>query len=238
MNRKDGRTPEQLRRVNLTRHFVRGVPGSCLVDFGHTRLIVTACVEERVPPWMEGRGKGWVTAEYGMLPGSTQTRKARPAAGRTDGRSVEIQRLIGRSLRQAVDLSRLGERTITVDADVVQADGGTRVAAITGGMVALHDAMSSLVSGGWLEEVPLRNLVQAVSVGMLREQPLLDLNYEEDSQADFDCNLVTADGTNIVEVSGGAEGQTLTRKQLDEMLDVALRGTEQLAAAQREALGI
>jgi ribonuclease PH len=233
--RKDGRTADQLRHVLFTRRFIRGAPGSCLVDFGHTRLIITATVDERVPPWMTGRGKGWLTAEYGMLPGSTGNRKPRPGV-RPDGRSIEIQRLIGRALRQALDLGKLGERTITIDCDVIQADGGTRCAAITGGYVALVDCLDQLVDEGRLRASPLRTAIQAVSVGMVGDDILLDLDYPEDSGAAFDFNLVTAGGDRIVESSGSAEKQPLPRDRFDALVDLALRGTAELANLQQEAL--
>jgi ribonuclease PH len=235
MHRKDGRAPHQLRPVTITRPFVRGTPGSCLIDMGHTRVIITATLEEARPRWLLTDGHGWVTAEYGMLPGSTGTRRARPRA--TDGRATEIQRLIGRSLRQAVDLGRLGERTVHIDCDVVQADGSTRAASITGGWVALHDALAHLVEEGRLREPPLLRSVQAVSVGLVGGSPCLDLSYEEDSRAATDLTLVTAGGgSRIVEVAGTAEREPMTRDQLDALLDLGLRGTQALHDAQQGCL--
>jgi ribonuclease PH len=231
--RKDGRTPDQHRKVVITRPFVRGTPGSCLIDCGHTRIIVTATIEETQPRWLFESGHGWLTAEYGMLPGSTGTRKPR----RIDGRATEIQRLIGRSLRQALDLARLGERTIHIDCDVVQADGGTRAAAITGGWVALHDALAHLVEEKRLRESPLLRSVQAISAGVVDGHPCLDLCYEEDSRAATDLTLVTSGGgARIVDIEGTAERDPMTRDQLNELIDLALQGAARLHQLQQESL--
>ena len=205
--RPSGRAFDALRPISFTRRYTRHAPGSVLVEFGDTRVLCTATIIEQVPRWMKGRGHGWVTAEYGMLPGSTHTRSDREAArGKQSGRTQEIQRLIGRSLRAAVDLKGLGERQITIDCDVLQADGGTRTASITGGMVALVDAINGLQRDGLLTDDPLNGFVAAVSVGIYKGQPVLDLDYLEDSGADSDLNLVVAEGSKLIEIQGTAEG--------------------------------
>jgi len=235
--RPDGRAPEQLRPVRLTRHYTRHAEGSVLVEFGDTKVLCTASVEERVPPFLKGKGQGWLTAEYGMLPRSTHTRTDREAArGKQSGRTQEIQRLIGRSLRAVVDLKRLGERTIQFDCDVLQADGGTRTASITGAWVAAHDAVSTLIAAGTLQASPIRDAVAAVSVGLWQGQPVLDLDYVEDSGCGTDMNVVMTGTGGFVEIQGTAEGEPFTRTQADLLLELARKGIAQLVAAQRAAL--
>ena len=235
MIRRDGRSPEALRPVRLTRHYLRHAEGSVLVEVGETRVICAASVEERVPSFLRGAGQGWVTAEYGMLPRATSTRTAREA-GRTGGRTHEIQRLVGRSLRAVVELRKLGERTITVDCDVVHADGGTRTAAITGGFVALADAIHLLRETGRLVQDPGRDLVAATSVGLVAGTPVLDLDYSEDSTAEVDMNVVVTGAGRFVEVQGTAEQTPFDQAQLETLLALARRGIERLLALQRRAL--
>ena len=235
--RADGRAFDQLRPVSFERGFTRHAEGSVLVSFGHTRVLCTASVLDKVPAFMKGRGTGWVTAEYGMLPRSTHTRSDREAArGKQGGRTLEIQRLIGRSLRAVTDMAALGERTIHLDCDVLQADGGTRTAAITGAWVALRDAVDGLLAAGALVGDPLRGSVAAVSVGLAGEQVLLDLDYGEDSSCDTDMNVVMTDAQGMVEVQGTAEGSPFSRAQVDRLLDLAALGIGQLTALQRQAL--
>jgi ribonuclease PH len=235
--RPSGRAPEELRQVRITRRFTRHAEGSVLVEFGDTRVLCTASVEEGVPGFLRNSGRGWVTAEYGMLPRSTHTRSKREAAsGKQGGRTLEIQRLIGRALRAVVDLKALGERTITIDCDVLQADGGTRTASITGGYVALVDAMDALVRKGALRESPIHGQVAAVSVGIWAGVPVLDLDYAEDSDAETDMNVVMNNGGGFIEVQGTAEGHALRRHELDELLNLAANGIGQLLARQLEAL--
>ncbi len=235
--RPSQRQPDQLRPVSIERHYTRHAEGSVLVAFGDTRVLCTASVEERVPPFLRGQGSGWVTAEYGMLPRSTHSRMAREAArGRQGGRTLEIQRLIGRSLRAVTDLKRLGERTITLDCDVIQADGGTRTASITGAWVALHDAVSRLVDAGALKHDPLSGQVASVSVGMYEDQPVLDLDYAEDSQAQTDMNVVMDGEGRFIEVQGTAEGVPFTTEEMNAMLSLARQGIEALMRHQRDAL--
>ncbi|HEX8987145.1 MAG TPA: ribonuclease PH [Rhodocyclaceae bacterium] len=235
--RPSGRQPGQLRELTLTRNFTMHAEGSVLVEFGNTRVLCTASVEENVPPFLRGKGQGWVTAEYGMLPRSTHTRTAREAAkGKQTGRTQEIQRLIGRSLRAVTDLAALGERQITLDCDVLQADGGTRCAAITGACVALHDACDKLVADGLLKANPMRDYVAAVSVGIYEGTPVLDLDYPEDSNCDTDMNLVMTGSGGIVELQGTAEGTPFTRAELDTLLELGRDGIRKIIAAQREAL--
>jgi len=237
MQRPSGRAPEQLRDIGITRHYTSHAEGSVLVCFGDTRVICTASVNSGVPRFLRGEGRGWVTAEYGMLPRSTGSRMDREAArGKQGGRTVEIQRLIGRSLRAAVDLTRLGEYTIIVDCDVIQADGGTRTAAITGACVALVDAINHLQRHKLIVQDPLRQLLASVSVGIYRGTPVLDLDYAEDSAADTDMNVIMDEAGGIIEVQGTAEGATFSRGELDGMLDLAGRGIEELIARQRSAL--
>ena len=236
--RADGRTPDRLRPVDIIPGFVETAHGSALISIGRTRVICTASVDENVPGWMRGRGKGWVTAEYGMLPGSTGDRKPRDVTkGRPDGRTTEIQRLIGRSLRAVVDMQALGERTVWLDCDVLQADGGTRCASICGAWVALHAALSTLVEAGRIETLPLLDSIAAISVGMVDGEPLLDLAYTEDSRAESDMNVVMTGGGRLVEVQATAEGQTFSRAELDVLLDLAEAGMRELSAAQSAAIG-
>ena len=236
--RPSGRTPEQPRDVRITRNYTRHAEGSVLVEFGDTKVICTASVENKVPPFLRGEGKGWITAEYGMLPRSTGSRMGREAArGKQGGRTVEIQRLIGRSLRAAVDLEALGEHTITIDCDVIQADGGTRTAAITGGCVALVDALNHLVKEKRLKKSPLKQMVAAVSVGVYRGTPVADLDYPEDSEAETDMNVVMNESGGFIEVQGTAEGHAFRRQELDEMLRLAEKGISEIQHAQRETLG-
>ncbi|MGM0571033.1 ribonuclease PH [Marinobacter sp.] len=235
--RPSGRQPEQLRDVRLTRHFTRHAEGSVLVEFGDTRVICTASVENKVPPFLRGEGQGWITAEYGMLPRSTGSRMGREAArGKQGGRTVEIQRLIGRSLRAAVDLEALGEHTITIDCDVIQADGGTRTAAITGGCVALVDALNFLVKEGRLKQSPLKQMVAALSVGVYQGTPVVDLDYPEDSTAETDMNVIMTDQGGFIEIQGTAEGAPFVQEELDNMLVLAKQGIEQLFEIQKAAL--
>ena len=233
--RHDGRVPDQLRRVVLTRDYLRHPEGSVLVEFGDTKVICTASVEDKVPAFLKGQAKGWVTAEYGMLPRSTNTRMGRERGG-PSGRSQEIQRLVGRSLRAVVDMAKLGERTLWMDCDVIQADGGTRTAAITGSWVALSDALEQLVRGGMLPGSPLRENVAAISVGMVGGRALLDLDYEEDSTAEVDMNVVMTGSGAFVEVQGTAEQTPFGKDQLAELLALAERGIDALVGLQRRAV--
>jgi ribonuclease PH len=235
--RSDNRTPEQMRPVNIVPDFISTAEGSALIEVGNTRVICTASVDESVPSFMKGSGKGWITAEYSMLPRSTLTRTPREASrGKQSGRTHEIQRLVGRALRAAVDLSQLGERTITLDCDVIQADGGTRTASITGAFVALGLAMEKLVEAGTLTSAPIRDFVAAVSVGIVEGDILLDLCYEEDSRAEVDLNFVMTGSRKIVEVQATAEQHPFDEAQLKKMIDFAARGIEQLIAKQRTVL--
>jgi ribonuclease PH len=236
--RNDGRAPDDLREINIVTGFVKTANGSALIEAGGTRVICTASVDEEVPRWMAGQGKGWVTAEYGMLPASTGERKRRDISkGRPDGRGVEIQRLIGRSLRGVIDFKGLGERTVWIDCDVLEADGGTRCAAITGGYVALELALRRLVDEGKLDKVPLSQSVAAVSCGVVDGRALLDLDYSEDSTAEVDANVVMTGDGGLVEVQATAERTPLSRASLDELLALAASGIERLRAAQQEAVG-
>ena len=232
--RVDGRKADELRPVTIRRRFTKNAPGSVLVKSGQTTVLCTASVEQGVPPFLEGKGRGWVTAEYAMLPGSTSSRKARDRAGKVDGRTTEIQRLIGRSLRAVVDMEALGEHTIWLDCDVLEADGGTRTASITGAWVALVDAVKSIKTSS---EPVIRQCVAAISVGLTGGKLLLDLNYKEDSSADVDMNVVMTNRDEFIEVQGTAEGQTFSKKQLDDQLQLAQQGIHQLMLCQRKALG-
>jgi ribonuclease PH len=231
------RTPAQLRPVRFHRSYTRHAEGSVLVEMGHTKVLCTASVEEKVPAFLKGRGGGWVTAEYGMLPRATNTRGAREAAaGKQSGRTQEIQRLIGRSLRAVTDLKALGERQVTLDCDVLQADGGTRCASITGAMVALADALAGLRERGLIAADPMRDFVAAVSVGIVDGEPVLDLDYAEDSACGTDMNVVMTGGGDFVEVQGTAEGAPFTRAQMTGLLDLASAGIAELVRLQRRAL--
>lgn len=242
--RPDGRTVDQLRPLSFERDFTEMAEGSCLVTFGKTRVLCTASIDEDVPRWMKGRGTGWVTAEYSMLPGSSPERVGREAAkGKQSGRTVEIQRLIARSLRAACDMGVLGERQVVVDCDVLQADGGTRTASICGGFVALHDALSRVIARGGLDQHPLHSFVSAISVGIVDGTPVLDLPYVEDSRAEVDMNVVMLspiDGgeAKFVEVQGTAEGMAFSRGELDSLLGLAEGGLATIAAAQRDAVAV
>ena len=234
--RHDGRAPDALRPVRFTRGFTRHAEGSVLVEFGQTRVLCTASIEEGVPSFLRGKGQGWVTAEYGMLPRATHTRSAREAAkGKQSGRTQEIQRLIGRSLRAALDLAALGERTVTLDCDVLQADGGTRTASVTGAYVALADACAKLVATRGIKN-PLHGQVAAISVGIVQGRPVLDLDYVEDSSAETDMNVVMNDGGGFIEVQGTAEGHPMRRDEIDTLLELAASGTARLFELQRQAL--
>lgn len=237
MQRPSGRRPEQLRPTKISRHFTSHAEGSVLVEFGNTKVICTASVEEGVPRFLKGQGQGWLTAEYGMLPRSTGSRMARESVrGKQSGRTQEIQRLIGRSLRAAVDLKSLGERTVYLDCDVIQADGGTRTASITGACVALNDALKKLIDAKKLEKSPMRSLIAAVSVGIYQGEAVLDLDYPEDSAADTDLNVVMDENGHFIEVQGTAEADPFTPDQLQQMLDLAGKGIADLVKIQRMAL--
>ena len=236
-SRPSGRQPDQMREVSILRNYTRHAEGSVLVSFGHTRVLCTASVDNKVPGFLRGKGEGWVTAEYGMLPRSTHTRSDREATrGKQGGRTLEIQRLIGRTLRACVDRGALGERTITLDCDVLQADGGTRTAAITGAYVALVDAVNWLKSRKEIKRDPIHGAVAAVSVGIYRGTPVLDLDYAEDSDCDTDMNLVMNDGGGFIELQGTAEGHAFRRDELDALLALGEKGMGELFAAQRAAL--
>lgn len=236
-SRPSGRAPDELRPIRITRGFTRHAEGSVLVEFGDTRVLCTASVEESVPSFLRNSGGGWVTAEYGMLPRATHTRSRREAStGKQGGRTLEIQRLIGRALRAVVDLKALGERTITLDCDVLQADGGTRTASITGSYVALVDAVDALIKKRVLKESPLHGQVAAVSVGIWAGIPVLDLDYREDSDAETDMNVVMNNGGGFIEIQGTAEGHAFRRNELDELLNLAANGIGQLLAKQLDAL--
>ena len=237
MTRPSNRDCDQLRQVRFTRNFTKHAEGSVLVEFGDTRVLCTASVEEKVPAFLRGQGRGWLTAEYGMLPRATNTRSEREAArGRQSGRTLEIQRLIGRSLRAVADLSALGERTIHIDCDVLQADGGTRTASITGAYVALHDAVTLLLARGLIARTPLLDFVAAVSVGVYQGTPVLDLDYAEDSACDTDMNVVMTGSGGFVEVQGTAEGAPFSREEMDTLLELAKHGITQLVTMQQKAL--
>ena len=237
--RASERAADALRPVRITRHYTCHAEGSVLIEFGQTKVLCTASVEEKVPPHKKGSGEGWVTAEYGMLPRATHTRGDREAArGKQSGRTQEIQRLIGRSLRCVFDLAALGERTIHLDCDVIQADGGTRTAAITGAYVAAHDAVSWLLAQSRISRSPIKEAVAAISVGLVEGTPLLDLEYTEDSACDTDMNVVMTGGGGFVELQGTAEGAAFSRAEMNALLDLADKGIRELLAAQRQALGL
>jgi len=235
--RPSGRAIDELRTVKLTRRFTKHAAGSTLIEMGDTKVLCTASIDNRTPPWLKGTGSGWVTAEYGMLPGATHTRARREAAaGKQSGRTQEIQRLIGRSLRAAIDLDALGERTITVDCDVLQADGGTRTASITGAYVALNDAMQQLLDQRKIKRNPIHGQIAAISVGIVAGQAVLDLDYAEDSTAETDLNVVMNEAGGFIELQGTAEGHAFREDELQQMLVLAKHGITQLVAAQNESL--
>jgi len=237
--RPSQRAPNQLRQIDIIRHYTKHAEGSVLVKFGDTHVLCTASIDEKVPQFLRGKGQGWVTAEYGMLPRSTGSRMQREAAqGKQSGRTQEIQRLIGRSLRAIIDLKKLGERSIQIDCDVIQADGGTRTASITGAYVALHDAVSHLLNNKLISESPLRDAVAAISVGVYQGQPVLDLDYIEDSDCDTDMNIVMTASGGFVEIQGTAEGTPFARNDMDDMLDLAQAGISELIAKQKAVLGV
>ncbi len=236
--RIDQRTSNQLRPVKITRNYTRYAEGAVLVEFGHTKVLCTASIDNSVPRFLKGQGQGWITAEYGMLPRSTHTRSDREAArGKQSGRTQEIQRLIGRSLRAMVDLKKLGENTITIDCDVIQADGGTRTASITGAAVALVDAVNVLLAEKKIKQDPLKGLVAAISVGMFKDEAILDLCYEEDSNCETDLNVVMTQKGEFIEIQGTAEEKPFTREQANQMLALAEEGIKQLVVEQQKALG-
>jgi ribonuclease PH len=237
--RPSARNADALRAIRLTRQYTKHAEGSVLIESGDTKVICTASIDEKVPPFLKGKGQGWLTAEYGMLPRSTHSRMDREAArGKQTGRTQEIQRLIGRSLRAAFDLEAIGERTLQIDCDVIQADGGTRTASITGAMVAAYDAFSVLVERGLLPAIPLKHFVAAVSVGVYRGQPVLDLDYLEDSDCDTDMNVVMNDAGHFIEVQGTAEGAAFDRATMNRLLDLAENGIGRLIALQKQTLGL
>ena len=237
MKRADGRDPQTLRPIKITRNYLKHAEGSVLIEMGDTKVICTASVEERVPPFLRNTGKGWITAEYSMLPRSTHTRTVRDSVtGRGSGRSFEIQRLIGRSLRSVTDLSGFGERTIWIDCDVIQADGGTRAASITGAYVALVDAFRRIVDNGIIKKVPIKDSVAAISVGKVEGKILLDLNYNEDSRAEVDMNVVMTGQGRFVEIQGTAEEVAFTKRELDELTQIAHKGIRELTKIQNKSL--
>jgi ribonuclease PH len=239
VNRPSGRAVDALRNIRITRDYTRHAEGSVLIECGDTKVICTASIEERVPGFLKGKGQGWMTAEYGMLPRSTHSRMDREAAkGKQSGRTQEIQRLIGRSLRAAFDLEAFGERTLQLDCDVIQADGGTRTASITGAMVAAYDAFSKLKARGMIETIPVRHFVAAISVGVYQGVPVLDLDYLEDSDCDTDMNVVMTEAGAFVEVQGTAEGAAFDRAAMDRLLDLAEGGIKDLVKLQKQALGL
>ena len=235
--RPSQRENNQLRSISFTRHFTRHAEGSVLTEFGDTKVICTASIEDRVPPFLKGKGSGWVTAEYGMLPRATNTRSRREVtAGKQSGRSMEIQRLIGRSLRAIIDLEALGEKTVTIDCDVIQADGGTRTASISGAYVALSDAITSLLNTKSIKKSPLHGQVAAISVGIFNGQPVLDLDYAEDSNAETDMNVVMNEAGGYIEIQGTAEGHAFRENELQDMLALARKGVSEIVELQRQAL--
>ena len=238
MKRIDKRSYDELRNVNITRNYLKHPQGSVLMEMGNTKVICTAMVDDKIPPFLKGTNTGWVTAEYSMLPGATQYRKTRDSVkGRVEGRSQEIQRLIGRSLRGIINLSQIGERTIWIDCDVIQADGGTRTASITGGFIALVDALNWLYEREHIKCIPISNFVSAISVGIVNEIPMLDLCYEEDHRALVDMNVVMTDKNEFVEIQGTGEGSTFSKNELYSLLDLAEKGNNELIIKQKETLG-
>ena len=237
--RPSARATDELRAIKLTRHYTKHAAGSVLIEMGDTKVLCTASIDNRCPPWLKGTGSGWVTAEYGMLPGATHTRARREAAsGKQSGRTQEIQRLIGRSLRAAVDLEALGERTITLDCDVLQADGGTRTASITGAYVALSDAVNLLLEQRKIKRNPIHGQIAAISVGIVKGEPVLDLDYEEDSAAETDMNVVMNEAGGFIEIQGTAEGHAFREDELQSMLGLAKSGISALTKAQSDAMGV
>ncbi len=236
MKRNDGRLPDELRKIKITKDYTKHAEGACLIEFGETRVICTASVEENVPPFLRNTGQGWVTAEYGMLPRSCTTRMRRDKAANS-GRTQEIQRLIGRSLRGVVDLGKLGERTVKIDCDVIQADGGTRTAAITGGFICLVLALKKIKKMGHIKNIPIKDYIAAISVGIYKENLLLDLDYTEDSDAQMDMNVVMVGKGKFIEVQGTAEGAAFSKNELDELLDLAKKGIKDLIAIQKKCVG-
>ena len=236
MKRSEGRSSNELRKVKVTKNYTKHAEGSCLIEFGDTRVICTASVEESVPPFLRNTGTGWVTAEYGMLPRSTNTRIRRDKAANS-GRTQEIQRLIGRSLRGVVNMDQLGERTIKIDCDVIQADGGTRTASITGGFIALVLALKKIQKEGLIKKVPVTDYVAAISVGIYKDALLLDLDYEEDSNAEMDMNVVMVSGGKFIEVQGTAEGKAFSKNEMDQLLELAKDGVKELIAIQKKNVG-
>lgn len=238
MERNNNRQNDELRNIKITRNYIMHPEGSVLIEVGNTKVICTAFVEDKVPPFLKGTGKGWVSAEYSMIPGSTKTRKIRDISRlKLDGRSQEIQRLIGRSLRSVVDLEKIGERTVWIDCDVIQADGGTRTASITGAFVAMTDAFHVLLKRKEIQKMPIKSFVSAVSVGMIKGETILDLCYEEDSSADVDMNIVMTDKGEFVEIQGTGEEATFTHNDLMNLISLATKGCKELHQLQREALG-
>lgn len=237
--RPSGRELDQLRDIKITRQFTKHAEGSVLVECGNTKVICTASVEQSVPRFLKGKGQGWVTAEYGMLPRSTHSRMSREAArGKQSGRTQEIQRLIGRALRASVDMKKLGENTINIDCDVIQADGGTRTASITGACVALADALTYLKEKGAIKENPLKHMIAAISVGIYKDSPVLDLDYDEDSSAETDMNVVMTENGQFIEIQGTAEGETFSREESNQLLDLAEKGIYELIVLQKQALSL
>jgi ribonuclease PH len=235
--RPSNRAPDEMRKIRITRNYTMHAEGSVMVEFGNTRVLCNATIEERVPGFLRGKGQGWVTAEYGMLPRSTNSRMGREAArGKQGGRTMEIQRLIGRSLRAVVDMKALGERSVTIDCDVIQADGGTRTASITGGFVALADAVQTLLDSKAIDKNPLTGQVASVSVGIFKDTPVLDLDYPEDCNAETDMNVVMSDAGDFIEVQGTAEGHPFNQDELNSMLALAKKGISELVISQRDAL--
>jgi len=231
--RKDGRNFDALRKIKVTRGFLKYAEGSCLIEFGDTKVICSATVDENVPPFLKGSGNGWVTAEYGMLPRSCQTRIQR---NKDSGRTFEIQRLVGRSLRAVTDMSRMGERTVWIDCDVIQGDGGTRTASITGSFIALMEAFNKIKKNGLLQNIPVKDFVAATSVGLIKGEAVLDLNYEEDSRADVDMNIVMVSKKEFIEIQGTAERMTFSRDKMDELLNLAQKGILELIEVQKNSL--
>jgi ribonuclease PH len=234
MTRSDGRSPDRIRKVQISRNYIKYAEGSCLIELGNTRVICTASVEESVPPFLKGSGTGWVTAEYGMLPRSCQNRIPR---GRDSGRNYEIQRLVGRSLRAVIEMKEIGERSIWIDCDVIQADGGTRSASITGSFIALVDALNKIKKDGLINKIPVKDFVAATSVGILKGNLILDLTYEEDSRADVDMNIVMTGSNEFIEIQGTAERSPFGKEDMDKMLALAKKGIEELFAIQKKLVG-